>query len=412
MTTPSSGGYFVSAMSNTTKIKKHQPNIKALIHNYCNGVNEPMQCASVSSGGGSLWSYNLQIVERKQIAGRRIFGVYSHKYSVTTSKHTTQVWHSIPLNSETLRAAKLINIGDETECDFQKIETVEKEAWNDKQYSHSFETGSRGQLNASGYLEFCKAIKATLDLMANKRVSRFSRVSVIFTYWDILKSRRLRKMFCPSEKPFKFGNFKKILTDYIGRLKAKELKSTKQAEEKVARIKGVVERNMTGLLTLCENWNALVSLRAAGWRDGKIAEEDLREKGFQISECLRNIAELNQIEEHQLRVRFEAVSGKEFLAWYGQAWNSQAMLRINGEDVETSKGARLPASLVKVLWKRYGQVVRAADQKILGKEFTNPEYPIKVGPFDWYGTQDGVLTIGCHKIPASEIVMLAEKAGW
>lgn len=400
-------------MSNTTKIKKHQPNIKALIHNYCNGVNEPMQCASVSSGGGSLWSYNLQIVERKQIAGRRIFGVYSHKYSVTTSKHTRQVGYSIPLNSDTLRAAKLINIGEETECDFQKIETVEKEAWNDKRYSHSFDTGSMGQLNARGYLEFCQAIKATLDLMANKRVSRFSRVSVMFTYWDILKSRRLRKTVCPSEKPFKFGNFKKILTDYIGRLKAKELKFSKQAEAKVAKINGVTERNMAGLLTLCDNWNALASQRAAGWREGKIAEEELREKGLQISECIRNIAELNQIEAHELRICFEAVSGKEFQSWYGtQAWDSQAMLRINGEDVETSKGARLPASLVKVLWKRYGQVVRAADQKILGTEFSNPEYPIKVGPFDWHGTQDGVLTIGCHKIPASEIVRLADKAGW
>jgi hypothetical protein len=396
-------------MSNTNKIKKHQPNIKALIHNYCNGVNVPMQCASVSSGGGSLWSYNLQIVERKQIAGRRIFGVYSHKYSVTTSKHTRQVESSIPLDSSTLRAAKLIT-GKGTECDFKEIETVEKEAWNDKQYSHSFETGSRGQLNARGYLEFCKAIKATLDLMANKRVSRFSRVSVMFTYWDILKSRRLRKLVCPSEKPFKFGNFKKILTDYIGRLKAKELKFAKQTEARVAKINGVTERNMTGLLVLCDDWNALVNLRAAGWRDMSIADEDLKEKGLQISECIRNIAEVNQIEAHELRARFEEISGKEFRSWH--SFSNLAMLRINGEEIETNRGARLPASLVKILWKRYGQVVRAADQKILGAEFTNPEYPIKVGPFDWYGTQDGVLTIGCHKIPASEIVMLADKAGW
>ena len=106
----------------------------------------------------------------------------------------------------------------------------------------------------------------------------------MFTYWDILKSRRLRKLVCPSEKPFKFGNFKKILTDYIGRLKAKELKFTKQTEARVAKINGVTERNMAGLLVLCDNWNALVKLRAAGWRDGNIADEDLKEKGLQISE--------------------------------------------------------------------------------------------------------------------------------
>lgn len=402
MTGSRKGAYFVYAMSNKTQ--KHQPNIRALIHNFCNGVNSPMQCGNVTSGGGALWSYSLQIAERREINGREIFGIYSNKYSVTTSKHTRFVWHSIPLNASSLRSAKLIDDKFEPVVDFKKIEEVEKEAWNDKQYSHAFDTGNRGQLNADGYHAICKDIKATLDAMSNPRVSRFTKIEVMMCYWEILRARRFRKAICPSEKPFNFGNVRKILSDYQQRLLVKFQKAEAEERRKQAKVVDTVERNMEGLKRICEEWNRFEKAKGEAWRQHR--EVSYNESMYKLSEEFEQIASLNRVDRHAMKQVFEEKAGMKFS--HSHRYTSEAMLRINGDEIETSKGARLPLGIAKGLWKRHGGLVEA----IANGDASGGQFPIMVGPFQWYGAEDKTLVIGCHRIPATEVQRLAKDNNW
>ena len=85
------------------------------------------------------------------------------------------------------------------------------------------------------------------------------------------------------------------------------------------------------------------------------------------------------------------------------------MLRVNGEQIETSQGARIPLAAAPIVW---GLVKRSVAQG--GREFdkglANGRYKVGDYPLDRIDA-DGTLHAGCHSIPHSELRSMARQLG-
>jgi len=82
----------------------------------------------------------------------------------------------------------------------------------------------------------------------------------------------------------------------------------------------------------------------------------------------------------------------------GYSSSVEMLLRVKGEDVETSRGAKIPLTVAHKLWSRI-KAGTSVDGMNLG-HYTVGTYA------------DGVLTAGCHKIPLAEMTRLAAVLGW
>ena len=82
------------------------------------------------------------------------------------------------------------------------------------------------------------------------------------------------------------------------------------------------------------------------------------------------------------------------------------MLRVNGAEIETSQGARIPLDHAPRIWKLI-QSVRAA-----GREYVRNGHTEHAGKFAIDRvTVDGTLTAGCHTIQYAELARLAGEIG-
>jgi hypothetical protein len=228
----------------------------------------------------------------------------------------------------------------------------------------------------------------------------------VTTYLEILEARKFRKMFCDTSKPLVNPRAKAILTAYRERLKRKDEKKQKEREALQAKIAGVVERNMKGLSEIYLDWTNVCQHNRNAWRERASVRLEYVQQAEKISDRLKEIAELNGLDSYQVRQRFTEITGLEFASFNNPT--AETMLRINGEDVETSRGARLPVTLAKGLWKRYGTLVRLVSH---GQD-VQPSLPIQIGPFMWTHGKDRNLVIGCHTLPAGEVELLADRNGW
>lgn len=79
------------------------------------------------------------------------------------------------------------------------------------------------------------------------------------------------------------------------------------------------------------------------------------------------------------------------------------MLRVNGEEIETSQGARIPLAAAPMVWN----IV----QRSLGKGFVPAGLGgVKIGDYPLTRIEaDGTLVAGCHKIPHSELRSMARQ---
>lgn len=375
-----------------------------------------MTCGNVSSGDGKLYSYHLPIVTRQTKEGRTFFGIASDGPSLTTRKHIRWAESSVPLDSGTKLASDCLpNSSRETSVlDFQKIEKCFAEAWKDKQYAWIFRTGSKGVLETLGYRSMCDAIDAQLKDVSNPRVSRFSRIGMIYLYWEILLVRKYREQFCRTEKARTFGNVKKKISDYIQRLEKKQ-KAKEEREAKMnARYDLVIRNNQTTFEDYLRRFREATekhqSLWLANWRkegydfpvDLIVTERERDDLAREYRDWAEGIAEANNLDGFTLRYRFN--NSRDDGGF--QNTSAKTYLRINGEEIETSRGARLPLAIGKGLWKRYDGLVRQIAQGADVKD----SLPIAVGIFSWHTGKDGNLGIGCHTIPAGEIIALFERA--
>lgn len=90
-------------------------------------------------------------------------------------------------------------------------------------------------------------------------------------------------------------------------------------------------------------------------------------------------------------------------AHYGQGG---CMLRVNGEELETSQGARVPLAAAPMVWNLWQRAVAEGGRdfsKGLGARIQIGDYPLD--SIDAHGT----IKAGCHIIPASEVQAMARQ---
>lgn len=92
---------------------------------------------------------------------------------------------------------------------------------------------------------------------------------------------------------------------------------------------------------------------------------------------------------------------------YGQLHTNPVMLRVDGEEIQTSQGARIPLAAAPMVWAK---VERARKS---GRCY-EPSGLADVTIGDYALTRieaDGTLVVGCHTIPYSELALMARTLG-
>lgn len=100
-------------------------------------------------------------------------------------------------------------------------------------------------------------------------------------------------------------------------------------------------------------------------------------------------------------------------------------MTADGAEVITSGGARVPASIARALWKRYGALMSEAATAEAAPAFPGVDgAPIPFGPFSWTGWEAATpearasgggawaLRVGCHRICAADLCRMAARHGW
>lgn len=88
----------------------------------------------------------------------------------------------------------------------------------------------------------------------------------------------------------------------------------------------------------------------------------------------------------------------------GHGTGDSVMLRINGEQIETSQGARIPLAAAPMVWNLVQRAIRNGGYEPSGLG------GMKIGDYalDSIGA-DGTLKVGCHVIPYSELRSMARQ---
>lgn len=401
-------------MPTITKNKKCQPNQKALIHLWCNGSQTEMTCpASVSTAVSgevtSIYSYSTRIAMRTEIKGQGVFAVSSHGYSITTSKHQGKIQNYIPL------PFRMSHYDMQSEFDAlpiaEQFATFEKrfaERLKDKQLSLVFTAPSRSVgFNNDFYSAQMESVREQVKHLANPRVKRFGLYQVWEIYSEYLKAEIFRKKFCKGYPKHNVKDIKKIITGYLKRLfdrKAKEAAERAEYFKKVKRIAVLYSEDLKiaygqileTLVTEADAWKKLLP-KGSGY--------ETRERI--IGTIKQNICKVQKIDYSHLMSEWEDLQGINYQSDMKQ--KTGTLLRFNPDhgDIESNRGARLPETLCKALWKRYGGKVQDTE-----KGLPVEGLPIALGNFNWTASADGNLTIGCHIIPASEVIALAMGRDW
>ena len=399
----------------TIKNKKCQPNQKALIHLWCNGAETEMTCpASVSTakigGTTALYSYNARIAMRQEVNGQAAFVVSSHGYSVTTSKHQGKVQNYIPL------PFRMSHYDMNSEFDalpipeqFATFEKCFSERLKDKQLSLVFTAPSRsigfGNDFYSAQMEW---VREQVKPLANPRVSRFGLHQVWQIYSEYLKAEVFRRKFCKGYPKQNVKDIKKIITGYLERLFNRKAKEAAEREEYFKKVKRIAVLYSEDLKIAHGQILETLVTDADGWRKFEKRSDGMFDKRQQIIGTIKeNICKVQKVEYTALMSEWEDLQGIDFQTEVRK--RTGTLLRFNPDegDIESNRGARLPETLCKALWKRYGGKVQDTE-----KSLPVEGLPIALGNFNWTASADGNLTIGCHIIPASEVIALAMGRDW
>ena len=100
-------------------------------------------------------------------------------------------------------------------------------------------------------------------------------------------------------------------------------------------------------------------------------------------------------------------------------------LSADGGEVITSGGARVPASIARLLWKRHGGLMAEAVEAASVPAFPNSDgAAIPFGPFNWTGWDEAdanareagagnwLLRVGCHRISPADLCRMANRHAW
>lgn len=113
--------------------------------------------------------------------------------------------------------------------------------------------------------------------------------------------------------------------------------------------------------------------------------------------------------DRERRAKREADQAENLALWLagGDNRNFDALkLRIKNDEIQTSHGANIPLDHALKIWL----VIHRAH--ILGRPFVpSPERAIHLGHYRFNSFENDVLTVGCHRIPYTEIERMAQQLG-
>lgn len=110
-----------------------------------------------------------------------------------------------------------------------------------------------------------------------------------------------------------------------------------------------------------------------------------REANEKIKHALAYEKYLKEIEEWKIGTLEQAP--------YSSWWNTPVVLRVKDDRIETSKGAQITVKTALRLWGAL-----QAKQNVDGFKLDN---------YEAQGLENGILTVGCHKIPYAELERIA-----
>ncbi len=80
------------------------------------------------------------------------------------------------------------------------------------------------------------------------------------------------------------------------------------------------------------------------------------------------------------------------------SYNAPTLLRIKGQEIETTKGASVPLIEARKFWNTLGR-----KENVIG---------MRLGHYTVDGLEGSTLTVGCHKIPLREVYRMAKALNW
>jgi hypothetical protein len=111
---------------------------------------------------------------------------------------------------------------------------------------------------------------------------------------------------------------------------------------------------------------------------------------------------------------FGAFDDQRYVRQYFGRDSGPTMLRVNGDQIETSQGARVPVAVAPMVWNlvQRARTILAAEGGDAARWARNGTRRIQIGdyPLDRIDA-DGTLHAGCHVIPYSELSAMARELG-
>jgi len=404
------------------KTKKHQPNIKSLIHLFANGEPKELCCGNVSSsekdeqGDTFLYTYRVRLSARRQVGENAVFLINAKKYSVTSSKHKKYLHNSI--GSELSESHITPDTGFDFDASRKKFDWFVGKGYAITIPSESMDFGynSNCEYGIGRLAEF-------MVRMQNNRVTSITTWDIHYYFLLLLKLQWYEKKFGlqKNRKLSAIANrFTRVARECLERISKRQQELLKRKAEDEGRafqfVENLVEQHS-------EEWKQVVDALAQRyredltlWKQGAnlrtelprlfLTQYQMTEEAVQVRElwltlnrkfCSHQFTRLVDLFEH-LYLKFNPEG-----TLLNEAMHDK--LRLTRSDtVETSRGAVLSVLLVRQCYQRFKAELQQ-DDVLFGREE-------KVGVYPLRSIKNGIVTIGCHTIRTKEITELAEQNGW
>lgn len=169
----------------------------------------------------------------------------------------------------------------------------------------------------------------------------------------------------------------------------RDAKRFKERERRVVRTAERLERLKAEYVTLQAQAAASVADGIEAWRAG----------GAMPNSTIK-------MPDHWTRADRRAVTGQRY-GYYYMPVSIPCMLRVSGEEIETSRGARIPLDHAPRIWRLVSACVST------GREYVRNGHTEHAGNYAIDKVSaDGTLRAGCHTIPYAELERMAAQLGY
>lgn len=189
----------------------------------------------------------------------------------------------------------------------------------------------------------------------------------------------------------------------------KAIDQVKETESQIAALLGKASRARKNkdwyikeAMSKAENFNTFATLKKESVRiTTGFNAADLKTllAEFAEDDRKRDAAEKRRVDHEQKKQRAAWRAGR------GNFCNGSMMLRITGDEVHTSQGARIPVDAAKALWPIIERV---------RSNGTKGDYETGLDLGNYRLTKirrDGSILVGCHDIPYAELALIAAQLG-